>query len=104
MTIRRHLLPVLLALPWTGSLEAQQSLRNNWASPCTLDVVLVTFKDTTGMHPGNPAVGDAADQFHYGAHDLPHGYTVAGDGGLADDDASAPDRWIGATDNQRRSP
>ena len=81
MTIRRHLLPVLLALPWTGSLEAQR-LQNNWASPCTLDVVLVTFKDTTGMHPGNPAVGDAADQFNYGAHDLPHGYT-ARDGRLS---------------------
>ena len=46
---------VLLTLFWAGSLSAQQpvyNLRNSWTSPCTLDVVLVTFKDTTARHEG----------------------------------------------------
>ncbi len=88
MTTSRRFLPVvLLALLWAGSLEAQSgTLRDAWTSPCTLDVVLVTFRDTTGMHMGGRnAMGDTiwADAFNYDDHDLPHGYTIASDGALS---------------------
>ena len=86
-TSRRFLQGVLLALLWAGSLEAQSgTLRDAWTSPCTLDVVLVTFRDTTGMHMGGRnAMGDTiwADAFNYDDHDLPHGYTIASDGALS---------------------
>ena len=78
----------LLPLLWAGSLAAQTggALRPIWASPCTLDVVLVTFKDTTDEHGGNAQ--EAADQYDYHLHDLPHGYTVGSDGALSPGDSS----------------
>ena len=76
MTRRRSFLPaVLLVLSWAGNLEAQV-LGTSWVSPCTLDVWLVTFKDTTARHPGNSALGDAADQFDYYLYDRPHDYDL----------------------------
>ena len=82
MTTHRTLLPaVLLALSWAASLGAQPgSLRYMWASPCTLDVVLVTFRDTTARHGGNAL--DAADQLDYHLDSRPHGFTRASDGAL----------------------
>ncbi|MCY3736201.1 MAG: hypothetical protein OXG13_07345 [Gemmatimonadaceae bacterium] len=78
-TSRWSILGVLLALWWAGSLEAQR-LGNAWTSPCTLSVVLVTFKDTTARHEG--AANVPADRYNYHDHDLPHGYRVNRDGAL----------------------
>ncbi len=82
---------VLLTLFWAGSLSAQQpvyDLRNSWTSPCTLDVVLVTFKDTTGVWPSYSPSCDNRGRVNsgricdYDTHDLPHGYTINADGAL----------------------
>ena len=85
MTNVRSLLPaVLLILFGADALVAQARapgvLQNAWTSPCTLDVVLVTFRDTTGMHMGGTV---QADTFRtYSDYDLPHGYSVNSDGAL----------------------
>ena len=93
----RRSLPILLALLllWADSLDAQATtfegyFRNNWTSPCTLSVVLVTFKDTVGFHRGSSAPGNAgtADFVNFHDHDLPHDYTVNRDGVLARGDSS----------------
>ena len=71
MTVVRRLFPAALLLVVFGAdaLVAQAGrVRNAWTSPCTLSVVLVTFKDTTGQASG--------DTYDYGARDLPHGYSV----------------------------
>ena len=82
-------LPVLLALLWADAVDAQQpgfvgSFRNHWTSPCTLSVVLVTFRDTVGFHGGSTAPDGAgtADYVNYHDHDLPHGYMINSDGAL----------------------
>ena len=75
MTTDRRLLPAALVLLWAGTLHAQATAgRTAWTSPCTLDVVLVTLKDTTGQHQ--------TDTYDYGAADLPHGYMINDDGAL----------------------
>ena len=75
MTTDRRLLPAALVLLWAGTLHAQATAgRTAWTSPCTLDVVLVTFRDTTGQH--------RTDAYDYGSSDLPHGYTINADGAL----------------------
>ncbi len=85
MTIVRRLLPAaLLVVAGADALKAQApaagQLQNAWTSPCTLSVVLVTFRDTTARHPGvTDALGNVsvrADTFDYHLHDRPHGYTV----------------------------
>ena len=78
---------VLLTLVWAGSLPAQQpvyDLRNSWTSPCTLDVVLVTFKDTTGVWlTYSRSCNNGRARCDYDTHDLPHGYSRrASDGAL----------------------
>ena len=76
---------VLLTLFWAGSLSAQQpvyDLRSSWTSPCTLDVVLVTFKDTTGIWSSYSTSCQGGEQCDYDTHDLPHGYTINADGAL----------------------
>ena len=67
--IARRLAAVLLSLAWAGPLDAQIT-PSRWVSPCTLDVVLVTFRDTTARHPDDPVGSD------YHEHDRPHGYTM----------------------------
>ena len=47
-------------------------------SPCTLDVVLITFEDTSA----------SAGRYDYHDYDLPHGYTRASDGALSPGDSS----------------
>ena len=66
MKTRSLLLGALLPLLWAPSVHAAPT----WVSPCTLDVVLVTFKDTT----------DARDNVSYNYHDydLPYGYSDQG--------------------------
>ena len=78
---------VLLTLVWAGSLPAQQpvyDLGNSWTNPCTLDVVLVTFKDTTGVWPTySRSCNNDRAQCDYDTHDLPHSYSRrASDGAL----------------------
>ena len=85
MTNVRSLLPaVLLILFGADALVAQARapgvLQNAWTSPCTLDVVLVTFRDTTGMHMGGTVQADTFQT--YSDYDLPHGYSVNSDGAL----------------------
>ena len=55
---------LLLPLLWTGWAGARGSAET-WVSPTTLDVVLVTFKDTTGKVEG--------DTLDYHLHDRPYG-------------------------------
>ncbi|MCY3738675.1 MAG: hypothetical protein OXG13_19915 [Gemmatimonadaceae bacterium] len=85
-TSHRFLRTVPLVLLWVGSLEAQSGvLQSAWTSPCTLDVVLVTFQDTTARHEGGRnARGDTiwADAFNYHHHSRPHGYDRTRDGAL----------------------
>ena len=94
MKASRPALPVLLALLlWSDAVAAQSfvgSRRYNWTSPCTLSVVLVTFKDTVGFHPGSTAPGRAGtpDYVNYHDHDLPHDYMVNAAGALVPGDSS----------------
>lgn len=87
MTVVRRLFPAALLLVVFGAdaLVAQAGrVRNAWTSPCTLSVVLVTFKDTTGQASG--------DTYDYGARDLPHGYSVNSTTGALEPGTSAT-RW-----------
>ena len=64
----------LLWIVWVSSVHAAGS-PNTWVSPCTLDVVLVTFQDATVRAPG--------ETYNYHLHDRPHG---------SNDDGTYPDR------------
>ena len=77
MTMPRGLLPTL-ALLWAASLEAQPTTSDYSVSPCTLDVVLITFEDTSA----------SAGRYDYHDYDLPHDYTRASDGALSPGDSS----------------
>ena len=55
---------VLLPLLCAGSLRAQ-GWPQTWDTPCTMDVVLVTFRDTTGARTGVP--------YNYHLYDRPYG-------------------------------
>ena len=67
----------LLILVGAGRVDAQPGrLAAFWASPCTLDVVLVAFKDTTARHRGTTPSRNDSDFYNYYEHDLPHGYTI----------------------------
>ena len=63
---------VLLVVVGADALVAQApaagQLRAAWTSPCTLDVVLVTFRDTTARHPRETL------RRTYHDHDRPYGY------------------------------
>ena len=59
----RHIIPAaLLSLLCVSALSAQVHRGPTWVSPCTLDVVLVTFDDAT-----TPTGG-----YDYHEHDLPY--------------------------------
>ena len=75
MSIRRGFLPVLVLL-WTSPLQAQPTTSDYTTSLCTLDVVLVTFKDTSATTP------TLSNDYDYHNYDLPYGYTRASDGAL----------------------
>ena len=75
MTMPRGFLPTL-ALLWAASLEAQLTTSDYSVSPCTLDVVLITFKDTSAITP------TPSNDYDYHNYDLPYGYTRASDGAL----------------------
>ena len=47
MRARTFLLILLALVLWGRGVQGRGSTET-WVSPCTLDVVLVTFKDTTG--------------------------------------------------------
>ena len=66
---------VLLALLWGGfgavppaAAQFTPALQGVIASPCTLDVVLVTFQDATSKQTGW--------SYDYHNYDLPHGYSI----------------------------
>ena len=69
MKTRALLLAVLLVVFGGGSLRAQGHPQT-WNTPCTLDVVLVTFRDTTAARPNV--------SYDYHDYDLPYGYTTQG--------------------------
>ena len=78
MISRFFLYIALLVAPlWTSEAAARGSSRT-WASPCTLDVVLVTFKDATEKS------SDVVLDYHL--HDRPHGSND--DGAYPDPDSS----------------
>ena len=66
-------LSVLLWVVWVPSVHAAGS-PDTWVSPCTLDVVLVTFQNATARAPG--------ETYDYHLHDRPHG---------SNDDGTYPD-------------
>ena len=51
-------------MAWAGPPVAQIT-PSRWVSPCTLDVVLATFRDTTARYPDDPGGSD------YHEHHLP---------------------------------
>ena len=65
---RLFLSTILLALG-ARALSAQ-GWPQTWDTPCTLDVVLVTFRDTTAARPNV--------SYDYHDYDLPYGYTTQG--------------------------
>ena len=69
MKTRALLLAALLVVLGGGSLRAQGHPQT-WNTPCTLDVVLVTFRDTTAARPNV--------SYDYHDYDLPYGYTTQG--------------------------
>ena len=68
----RLILAALLSLVCVSALSAQVHRDQTWVSPCTLDVVLVTFDDAT----------ERAGGYDYHLHDRPHG---------SNDDGTYPD-------------
>ena len=78
MRMRRGFLPTLVLL-WAASLKAQPTTSDYSVSPCTLDVVLIAFKDTSAS---------ARNQHPYHLYDLPYGYTRASDGALVPGNSS----------------
>ena len=64
---------ILLPALWAHSVHAAGS-DSTWVSPCTLDVVLVTFQDTTDFIVRR----DSTANYDYHEHDLPFGYTAPG--------------------------
>ena len=75
MSLRRVFLPVLVLL-WTSPLHAQPTTSDYATSLCTLDVVLVTFKDTSATTP------TPRNNYDYHNYDLPYDFTRASDGAL----------------------
>ena len=64
--MKTRLIPIaLLSLLCVSAISAQVHRGRTWVSPCTLDVVLVTFRDAT----------ERAGGYDYHDHDLPYGYT-----------------------------
>ncbi len=68
MKTRCIILTALLSVLCVSALSAQVHTGPTWVSPCTLDVVLVTFDDATTQ----------AGSYDYHEHDLPYGYTRQG--------------------------
>ena len=70
MRARTFLLILLALVLWGRGVHGRGS-DSIWVSPCTLDVVLVTFKDTSAT--GNP-------NLDYHLHDRPYGTNEGPDG------------------------